>query len=163
MGHRFYENSYLSHFKCICLTLCTWQHVQFSGCILSLSPTDSPDWSTYKLDNTCAIVQDNICVLNTALIIFIFLERNGELQAFLQALRAADMRVLQTFRSLLEFWRNYYLRKRGREGVSLQYSTQLLFSDWLHIVDLLCSHPDSPSSLLYGFPAHLQHGQCGSM
>lgn len=96
------------------------------------------------------INQDNICVLNTALIIFIFVEKHGELQAYLQALRAADMRVLRTFRSLLEFWRSYYLRKRGREGVSLQYSTQLPFSDWLHIVDLLCSHPDSPYSLLHG-------------
>ncbi|KAG0588156.1 hypothetical protein KC19_2G220700 [Ceratodon purpureus] len=109
------------------------------------------------------INQDNICVLNTALIIFIFLERNGELQIYLQALRSDDVRVLQTFRSLLEFWRSYYLRKRGREGVSLQYSTQLPFSDWLHIVDLLCSHPDSPCSLLYGSSANLQHDLCDSM
>ena len=94
-------------------------------------------------------LQDNICVLNTALIFFIFAERNNELQTYLQALRAADMKVLGTFRSLLEFWRSYYLRKRGRERVSLQYSTQLPFSNWLRIVDSLCSHPDSPYSLLH--------------
>ncbi|CAK9257708.1 unnamed protein product [Sphagnum jensenii] len=97
--------------------------------------------------------QDNICVLNTVLIFFIFAERDGELQLYLQALRAADHRVLCTFRSLLDFWRSYYLRKRGRECISLQYSTQLDFSDWLHVVDLLCSQPDSPTSLLYSLPS----------
>jgi Trpc4-associated protein len=97
--------------------------------------------------------QDNICVLNTALIFFIFADKNGELAAYLQALRAGDMRVLRTFRALLEFWRSYYLWKRGRECVSLQYSTQLPFSDWLRIVDCLCSHPDSPYSLLHTPPA----------
>lgn len=129
-----------------------------------LSTADSLDWLQEILLTSWIIhVQDNICVLNTALIIFIFLERNGELQIYLQALRSDDVRVLQTFRSLLEFWRSYYLRKRGREGVSLQYSTQLPFSDWLHIVDLLCSHPDSPCSLLYGSSANLQHDLCDSM
>jgi Trpc4-associated protein len=98
-------------------------------------------------------IQDNICVLNTVLIFFIFAERDGELQLYLQALRAADQRVLCTFRSLLDFWRSYYLRKRGRECISLQYSTQLDFSDWLHVVDLLCSQPDSPTSLLYSLPS----------
>ncbi|KAH9549448.1 hypothetical protein CY35_10G020700 [Sphagnum magellanicum] len=99
------------------------------------------------------INQDNICVLNTVLILFIFAERDGELQHYLQALRASDHHVLCTFRALLDFWRSYYLRKRGRECISLQYSTRLAFSDWLHVVDLLCSHPDSPTSLLYSPPS----------
>ncbi|XP_024378941.1 uncharacterized protein [Physcomitrium patens] len=102
------------------------------------------------------INQDNICVLNTALIFLIFAEKNGELQGYLQALRAADMRVLRTFRALLEFWRSYYLWKRGRECVSLQYSTHLPFADWLRIVDCLCSHPDSPYSLLHTPPVGAQ-------
>ncbi|XP_024395590.1 uncharacterized protein [Physcomitrium patens] len=105
------------------------------------------------------INQDNICVVNTALIIFISVEKNGELLAYLQGIRAADRRVLNNFRSLLEFWRSYYLTKRGRECVSLQYSTQLPFSAWLHIVDLLCSHPDSPYSLLYASSVDLQDDQ----
>lgn len=105
------------------------------------------------------ILQDNICVVNTALIIFISVEKNGELLAYLQGIRAADRRVLNNFRSLLEFWRSYYLTKRGRECVSLQYSTQLPFSAWLHIVDLLCSHPDSPYSLLYASSVDLQDDQ----
>jgi Trpc4-associated protein len=112
--------------------------------------------NTHRLlrDLMCAVQlsdinQDNICVLNTTLIFFILAEKNGELHGYLQTLRADDTCVLRTFRALLEFWRSYYLWKRGRECVSLQYSTQISFSNWLQIVDSLCAPPDLPCSLLY--------------
>lgn len=149
------------------------------------------------------INQDNICVLNTALIFFIFAHRKGNLISFLRDLRAADNNtssssismnnetrsallhspasassfplssppppsdsfdpfrkprpdstasVLKNFRALLDFWREYYMRKRGRDCASLQYSTNIPFSEWLGVVELLSSDSDSPTSLLYVEP-----------
>lgn len=85
-----------------------------------------------------------------------FAEQNGRLDFYLQVLRKADMgggggpgSVTRNFRSLLDFWRQYYVAKRGRDSVSLEYSTHIAFDEWLRIVDMLCAGPESPTSLLY--------------
>ncbi|KAL2654110.1 hypothetical protein R1flu_022238 [Riccia fluitans] len=94
--------------------------------------------------------QDNICVLNTALIMFILAERNGRFDSYIQVLRRADAdgagTLLQKFRQLLTFWKRYYLRKPGRDSLTLQYSTNIPFEDWLKIVNLLCKEPEGLSS-----------------
>eukprot|EP00850_Spirogloea_muscicola_P011111 SM000068S20543 [mRNA] locus=s68:73193:78835:- [translate_table: standard] len=115
------------------------------------------------------INQDNICVLNTALIFFVFAERHGQLAGCLQMLREEEKaasasiaagetiahqarpfgRVLGSFRSLLDFWREYYLRKRARDCASLEFSTNVPFSEWLRVVELLCAGCESPTSLLH--------------
>ena len=169
--------------------------------------------------------QDNICVLNTALIFFIFAERNGELTDLLHALREADRthrpplssstslhlspsdppllsddrlhppshdwctspllssqqakppgsssllptsaplshesgpgKVMKNFRDLLDFWREYYQRKRGRDCASLQFSTSIPFSEWMRIVDLLCAPSHCPTSLLHCPPSSSSSG-----
>eukprot|EP00245_Coleochaete_scutata_P010481 TRINITY_DN3673_c0_g3_i1.p1 TRINITY_DN3673_c0_g3~~TRINITY_DN3673_c0_g3_i1.p1 ORF type:complete len:571 (+),score=78.65 TRINITY_DN3673_c0_g3_i1:210-1715(+) len=109
------------------------------------------------------INQDNICVLNTALIFCILAERNGRLSSYLQALRTADMggpsggvgSVVRNFRVLLDFWRDYYARRRGRDRASLEYSTTIPFPEWERMVELLCAGPENPMSLLYS-PAATQ-------
>eukprot|EP00246_Nothoceros_aenigmaticus_P018067 TRINITY_DN9316_c0_g1_i1.p1 TRINITY_DN9316_c0_g1~~TRINITY_DN9316_c0_g1_i1.p1 ORF type:complete len:883 (-),score=147.83 TRINITY_DN9316_c0_g1_i1:126-2774(-) len=102
------------------------------------------------------INQDNICVLNTALIFLVFAEQHGRLEYYLQVLRKSDMggsggpgSVTRNFRSLLDFWRQYYVAKRGRDSVSLEYSTHIPFDEWLRIVDMLCAGSESSTSLLY--------------
>ncbi|CAI5499111.1 unnamed protein product [Closterium sp. Naga37s-1] len=185
------------------------------------------------------INQDNICVLNTALIFFIFANRNAQLLSLLAALRAADKAqpaslaasttllqpsapsspaspsspsssspssspssrspsflskppssallnpsllpeplfstsedsssgvgpgsVMKNFRALLDFWREYYLRKRGRDCASLQFSTNIPFTEWLRVVEMLCAPPDCPTSLLYCPPLPASGSQCSSV
>lgn len=140
-------------------------------------------------------LQDNICVLNTALVFFIFARRAGQLTHYLKALRAVDARgspsytppllppplpsshpnpssssstpafpspptstpvtprgsgsVLKNFRFLLDFWQEYYMRKREKDIASLHYSTNIPFAEWSAVVEVLCAPPDSPTSLRY--------------
>ncbi|KAG6546998.1 hypothetical protein Mapa_011615 [Marchantia paleacea] len=95
--------------------------------------------------------QDNICVLNTALIMFILAERNGQFNTYLQVLKLTEAggagHLLHKFRQLLSFWKRYYLRKPGRDSLTLQYSTTIPFEEWLRVVNLLSKEPEelSPS------------------
>eukprot|EP00898_Chlorokybus_atmophyticus_P003986 jgi/Chlat1/4589/Chrsp290S04333 len=94
--------------------------------------------------------QENICVLNTALIFLIFAERHGQLALYLHVLRSLDSGGYATgnFRALLEFWQTYY-QTRGRDCVSLEFSSTISFSEWLRVVSLLLGPADSPVSLSY--------------
>ena len=56
-------------------------------------------------------------------------------------------RVMINFRELLWFWREYYLR-RGRDRLSIEFSSRVAFSYWLGLVDTLCKDDGSPTSLL---------------
>ena len=60
---------------------------------------------------------------------------------------------MKNFRDLLDFWREYYQRKRGRDCASLQFSTSIPFAEWLGIVELLCAPPHCATSLLYCPPS----------
>jgi hypothetical protein len=51
------------------------------------------------------------------------------------------------FRELLWFWREYYLR-RGRDRLSIEFSSRIAFPYWIGLVDILCKDDGSPSSLL---------------
>ena len=56
-------------------------------------------------------------------------------------------KVMVNFRELLCFWKEYYLR-RGRDRLSLEFSTHIPFKHWLFVVDLLSADVDRPTSLL---------------
>lgn len=99
------------------------------------------------------INHENICCLNTAILISIFAHRRGDLAKLVAQLRAMDgnskqsessittngaTSLLTRFRALLWFWSEYYTH-RGRDRLSLEFSTHVRFREWKHVVDLLCS------------------------
>jgi len=160
------------------------------------------------------INHENICCLNTAVVIAIFASRRNELdsllqdlgrlnveeretkrrsrlaasnddvidRAFAQALKYMDMDekiapapyarrasvtrrasltyygtnseigdkndVLRNFREVLWFWIEYY-KHRGRDRLSLEYSSHLRFQEWSDVVSLLSADDGSPTSLVY--------------
>jgi len=55
--------------------------------------------------------------------------------------------IMQNFRCLVWFWREYYLR-RGRDRLSIEFNTRIPFRYWLEITELLCADDGSPTSLL---------------
>ncbi|KAA8491193.1 Short transient receptor potential channel 4-associated protein [Porphyridium purpureum] len=105
--------------------------------------------------------QENICCLNTAIVILIFADARGEVEHLLQdvdklaqadnaqglkrtisnkfsvqedGVAAIDRR--SNFRDLLDFWEDYY-RYRGTDVQSLEWSSQIPFSEWLRVVAVL--------------------------
>lgn len=48
---------------------------------------------------------------------------------------------LVNFRELLWFWREYY-EHRGRDRLSLEFSSHIRFPEWKTVVDLLCMDTD---------------------
>ena len=116
------------------------------------------------------INHENICCLNTALVIFILAYQKGQLSSLLENSRilskrrhipapalenenvssefpADEVLVFSNFRKLLWYWREYYLR-RGRDRLSLEFSSHLPFKLWNTVVELLCADDGSPTSLL---------------
>ncbi|GMH94544.1 hypothetical protein TrST_g12621 [Triparma strigata] len=132
---------------------------------------------------------ENICVLNTVIVFFIFINRKneGNLERVLQELRDTELAekaegklgsgekaarddgediaalddldnydhvttpnqsgIMCNFRELLFFWREYYSH-RGRDRLSLEFSSHLRFAEWKNVVDLLCADDGSPCSLV---------------
>ncbi len=164
------------------------------------------------------INHENICCLNTAVVIAIFAHRRQELgrlldelrqlneedqqtqkrraeevanqqynsddivdRAFLQAMRYLDLEretsppyarraslsnstnylspfastridrvdIMRNFREVLWFWIEYYSH-RGRDRLSLEFSSHLRFQEWKQVVGLLCADDGSPTSLVRG-------------
>ena len=54
---------------------------------------------------------------------------------------------MSNFRELLWFWREYYLR-RGRDRLSIEFSSRIAFPYWQGLVDVLCKDDGSPTSLV---------------
>ena len=108
---------------------------------------------------------ENICCLNTALVMLILVESNGELASVLAKIRKlADAdgngsdesennaryrskKVMRNFRELLWYWQEYYLR-RGRDRLSIEFSSHVQFRHWIKIVQILCSDDGSSTSLV---------------
>jgi hypothetical protein len=96
---------------------------------------------------------ENICCLNTAIVIFIFQHRRNRLAVVLDALRDHEQLsgkagyVCSNFRSLLWFWIQYYT-PRGRDRLSLEHSSDVKFEEWRDVVALLCADDGSPTALL---------------
>ena len=96
---------------------------------------------------------ENICCLNTALVILIFQHRRARLPAILEALRDHEELAGKTgyvssnFRSLLWFWIQYYT-PRGRDRLSLEHSSEVKFDEWRTVVALLCADDGSSTALV---------------
>jgi hypothetical protein len=55
--------------------------------------------------------------------------------------------ILQNFREVLWFWVEYYTH-RGRDRLSLEFSSHLRFSEWMEVVSLLSADNGTPTSLM---------------
>jgi hypothetical protein len=150
------------------------------------------------------INHENICCLNTAVVVAIFANRRQQLaglleelrtlsseekdakqrspneqddvvdRAFVQAMRHLDLSkekdtpsyarrasiltigkqhvgdrsdVLRNFREVLWFWSEYYSH-RGRDRLSLEFSSHIRFQEWNHVVSLLAADDGSATSLV---------------
>ncbi|GAX21342.1 Trpc4-associated protein [Fistulifera solaris] len=150
------------------------------------------------------INHENICCLNTAVVVAIFAYRRQQLaglleelrtlsseekdakqrspqeqddvvdRAFVQAMRHLDLSkekdtpsyarrasiltigkqhvgdrtdVLRNFREVLWFWSEYYSH-RGRDRLSLEFSSHIRFQEWNHVVSLLAADDGSATSLV---------------
>jgi Protein of unknown function (DUF3689) len=154
------------------------------------------------------INHENICCLNTAVVIAIFAHRRQQLatlleelrlmndeeketkrralgvaksddvvdRAFLQAMRYLDLEqqqerpsyaritsiattntvhqqigdrtdVMRNFREVLWFWTEYYTH-RGRDRLSLEFSSHIQFQEWNHVVSLLAADDGSATALV---------------
>ncbi|OWZ13750.1 hypothetical protein PHMEG_00012872 [Phytophthora megakarya] len=105
------------------------------------------------------INHENICCLNTAIVILVFQHRRRRLPAILEALRDHEDvsgkhgYVCDNFRGLLWFWIQYYT-PRGRDRLGLEHSSEVKFEEWRHVVSLLCADDGSETALLSS-PARL--------
>ena len=59
--------------------------------------------------------------------------------------------VMRNFREVLWFWTEYYTH-RGRDRLSLEFSSHLRFQEWNHVVSLLTADDGSPTSLVRSPP-----------
>ncbi|RLN57326.1 hypothetical protein BBJ28_00005083, partial [Nothophytophthora sp. Chile5] len=100
---------------------------------------------------------ENICCLNTAIVILVFQHRRQRLPAILQALRdhedVSGKRgyICDNFRGLLWFWIQYYT-PRGRDRLGLEHSSEVSFEEWRRVVALLCADDGSETALLSSPP-----------
>lgn len=92
------------------------------------------------------IDHENVCCINTTLIIVILAFRHDSLADLLQAIER-EKPCKENFRKLLWFWKEYYAF-RGRDRLSLELSSRIPFREWAHVVDLLSADDGSPTSLL---------------
>ncbi|GMF65307.1 unnamed protein product [Phytophthora lilii] len=105
------------------------------------------------------INHENICCLNTAIVILVFQHRRQRLPAILEALRDHEEvsgkqgYVCNNFRGLLWFWIQYYT-PRGRDRLGLEHSSEVKFEEWRNVVSLLCADDGSETALLSS-PARL--------
>lgn len=57
------------------------------------------------------------------------------------------MDVMRNFREVLWFWLEYYTH-RGRDRLSLEFSSHIRFQEWNHVVSLLTADDGSSTSLV---------------
>jgi len=93
--------------------------------------------SAVHVKNLCA---ENICCVNTSLIIFMIFHFKSELDDLLLSVRNhADIdgiKALNNFLDLLKFWAGYYSHK-AKDAMSLEYSTNIKTATWRKFTHLL--------------------------
>eukprot|EP01135_Chromosphaera_perkinsii_P002413 Nk52_evm19s223 gene=Nk52_evmTU19s223 len=118
--------------------------------------------NTFSAQTVC---QENICCLNTCLIIFILAARNGEICHYLEyakknwnretktnlsgsedALQGTQGSELKMLRDLVVFWKRYY-KTRTKDLCSLENSTRIAHREWNSVVNLLLSSKSSECSI----------------
>jgi hypothetical protein len=62
--------------------------------------------------------------------------------------RTQSPKLMKNFRELLWFWQEYYLR-RGRDRLSLEFSSHIPFIYWQTLVEMLCADDGSATALLH--------------
>jgi len=78
------------------------------------------------------ISQDNICCINTSLILAIFAERNNNLEQYFNSLLSIQSKdktneeILENYRNVLSIWHKYYTLKT-KDSFSLQFTSSLPF------------------------------------
>jgi len=84
--------------------------------------------------NANFISQDNICCINTILIMTIFADQRGELKEYINSLTTREdkttdqiKQLLENFDEVLAIWNRYYMSK-AKDSFSLQYTSSLPFS-----------------------------------
>jgi len=91
------------------------------------------------------ISQENICCLNTSIIFFIFANRRCQVSQYFNILEKENNMLINeirsNFKSLLQFWQDYY-SIRGRDCVSLEYSSHINFTEWLQTFTILSKELD---------------------
>jgi len=105
--------------------------------------------------------QENICCLNTALLILMFSNENGDLAMLLHSINEisepdndevmhspSGTPPLINFRKLLWFWNHYYNNESAHDKDSLAKSSKVDFVRWRDIVHTLCQDNGSPTSLV---------------
>jgi Trpc4-associated protein len=110
-----------------------------------------------SIDN---INQENICCVNTTMVFCIYARRKGHLRSFIQDIRVEEesyrvgrmsvppIFVTANFQKLLWFWHEYYLL-RGKDCLSLEYTSQISFGEWTSTYEVLVEELGEfdPSSL----------------
>jgi Trpc4-associated protein len=101
-----------------------------------------------SIDN---INQENICCVNTTMVFCIYARRKGHLRTFIQKIRDEEESyrvvhrqsastvpefVTSNFQKLLWFWHEYYLL-RGKDCLSLEYTSQISFGEWTNTYEVL--------------------------
>eukprot|EP01017_Pseudomicrothorax_dubius_P011390 TRINITY_DN14254_c0_g1_i1.p1 TRINITY_DN14254_c0_g1~~TRINITY_DN14254_c0_g1_i1.p1 ORF type:complete len:261 (+),score=46.92 TRINITY_DN14254_c0_g1_i1:61-783(+) len=76
--------------------------------------------------------QDNICCVNTALIILMFEDYYGRFESTLSAIVGRNGEVLTHFNKTLKRWNKFYLNKT-KDCYGLQFSTAINFSFYLRM------------------------------
>ena len=69
-----------------------------------------------------------------------------------EVLSRGKIDVVSNFRELLWFWKEYYVH-RGRDRISIEFSSHLHFNEWRNVVNLLTD--DGSSSSLVSKPLRL--------
>jgi hypothetical protein len=97
--------------------------------------------------------------LNTSLLVFLLAHRKGFLGHLVRKVRdnslivngditeGGDPVVFENYRRLLWYWQEYYLR-RGRDRLSLEFSSHIHFHLWNEVVEHLTRDDGSETALL---------------
>lgn len=72
---------------------------------------------------------------------------SGGARKSLESSNSVGEKVMKNFRELLWYWQEYYLR-RGRDRLSIEFSSHIPFKHWNSLVELLCKDDGAPTSLL---------------
>jgi len=118
------------------------------------------------------INQENICCVNTTMVFCIYARRKGQLRTYIQNIREEEAsyskQVLPTacvtanFQKLLWFWHEYYLL-RGKDCLSLEYTSQIPFQEWTRTYEVLVEELGEfdPASLFEAWREREQRAKSG--
>ena len=124
-------------------------------------------WNLLGVVDLQNINHETICCLNTAVVIAVFACRRSQLASLVKELGCLSnggvvndelyesmnegtlgdrANILRSFRELLWFWTEYYTQ-RGRDRLSLEFSSKIRFHEWKGVVGMLCADDGSITSL----------------